>query len=145
MGFMGVYDSGFARAPTSTITVSKYFMGSHKSSEGNVVSHSKSKLNGAAGEKNKEKQENAKKNSRSTVLRLMWLRDITCGPRTRYSTLTIEANGAKWPVATKKKQHFQWLRPRTTCTELSQQAPMLHIVVLHHSRVVLCDYSGKRD
>ncbi len=38
----------------------------------------------------------------------MWLRDITCGPRTRYSTLTIEANGAKWPLATKKKHHFQW-------------------------------------
>ncbi len=37
----------------------------------------------------------------------MWLRDITCGPRTRYSTLTIAANGAKWPVATQKKQHFQ--------------------------------------
>ncbi len=34
----------------------------------------------------------------------MWLRDITCGPRTCYLTLTIAANGAKWPVATQKKQ-----------------------------------------
>ncbi len=66
-GFMRVYDcSGgggarASRAPTSIITVSKYFMGSRKSSEGNVVSRSKSKLNGAAGEKNKERQEKRQK------------------------------------------------------------------------------------
>ncbi len=75
-------------------------MGSRKSSEGNVVSRSKSKLNGAAGEKNKEKQENAKKKLKKYGDPLnvapryhMWAKDS-------YSTLTIEANGAKWPVAT---------------------------------------------
>ncbi len=100
MGVMGVYDSGggcggarASRTRTSTFTVSKNFMGTRKSSEGNVVSRSKSKLNGAAGQKNKESKKMPKKNSRSTVLRLMWLRDITCGPRTviQHSQLKLTA------------------------------------------------------
>ncbi len=69
----------------------------------------------------------------------MWAKDTLINTHNRSKRRKV-ARGHK-----EKKQHFQRLRPRTTCTELSQQAPMLHIVVPHHSPVVLCDYSGKRD